>query len=74
MTLREKKFGVLDRNSVCEEKNDEFSFSIKLISKLVCLANAVVFYSVFFFKSSNTAITNCGFEFDSITVVLDNDI
>ena len=42
--------------------------------KLVCLANVVVFYSVFSFKSSNDAITNCGFEFDTIAAVLDNDI
>ena len=53
-------FRVLDRNSVCEEKNGEFSFSTKLMSKLVCLANAVVLDSVFSFKSSNAAITNCG--------------
>ena len=54
------------------KKNDEFSFLAKLIPKLVCLghvglmvANAVVLDSVFSFKSSNAAITNRGFEFDS---------
>ena len=39
--------GVLDRNSIFGKKNDEFSFSIKLM----CLENIVVFYSVFSFKS-----------------------
>ena len=57
--------GVLDRNSVCGEKNYEFSFSVKLVSKLVCLANTVVLDSVFSFKSSNVTITNCEFEFNS---------
>ena len=56
------------------KKNEEFSFSVKLMPKLVCLANAVVLDSVFSFKSLNTAIMNCGFEFDSIASVLDNDI
>ena len=53
------------------KKNDEFSFSAKLMPKLVCLANAVVLDSVFSFKSSNAAITNCGFEFDSKTAAFD---
>ena len=44
------------------------------MSKLVCLVNTVVLDYVFFFKSSNVIIMNCKFEFDSITVVLDNDI
>ena len=52
----------------------EFSFSIKLMSKLVCLTNVVVLNSVFSFKSSNAIITKCGFEFDSITSILYNDI
>ena len=56
--------GVLDRNSVCGEKNYEFSFSAKLMLKLMCLANVVVLNNVFSFKNSNVAITNCGFEFD----------
>ena len=63
------------------KKNDEFSFSAKLIFKLMRLghigfmvANIVVLDSFFSFKSSNTAITNYEFEFDSIVVVLDNDI
>ena len=56
------------------EKNDEFSFSAKPMPKLVCLTNAVVLNSVFSFKSSNAVITKCGFEFDSIVVVLDSDI
>ena len=63
------------------KKNDEFSFSVKLIPKLVrlgqvgfMLANAVVFYSGFSFKISNAAITNYGLEFDSIAAVLDNGI
>ena len=62
-----------------EKKNDEFSFSAKLMPKLARLghvglmvANAVILDSVFSFKSSNAAITNCGFE--SITVILDNGI
>ena len=42
--------------------------------KLVCLINTIIFYSVFFFKSLNVIITNYGFEFDLIVVVLDNDI
>ena len=44
------------------------------MSKLVCLANVIILNSVFSFKSSNTAIMNYRFEFDSIAVVLDNDI
>ena len=59
------------------KKNDDFSFSVKLI----CLdhvefmvANVVVIDNVFSFKNSNTVITNYGFEFDSIIVVLYNDI
>ena len=56
------------------KKNEEFSFSIKLMPKLVCSANAVVLDNVFSFKSSNAAITNYGFEFDSIAVVLNNGI
>ena len=63
------------------KKNDEFSFSTKLMPKLVCLghvglmvANVVVLDSVFSFKSSNAVITNCEFKFDSIAAVLDNDI
>ena len=54
------------------EKNEEFSFSIKLMPKLVCLANVVVPNSVFSFKSSNTAITNYEFEFDSIAAAFDS--
>ena len=42
------------------EKNDEFSFSVKLMPKLVCLENAVVLDNVF--------------PFDSIAVVLDSGI
>ena len=42
------------------EKNDEFSILAKLMSKLVCLANAIVLDSVFFF--------------DSIVAVLDSGI
>ena len=45
---------VLDQNSVCREKNDEFSFSVKLMPKLMRLghvglmvANTVVLESVF---------------------------
>ena len=38
------------------------------------VANANVLDSVFSFKSSNAAITKCGFEFYSIVAVLDNDI
>ena len=56
------------------KKNYEFSFSVKLMPKLVCLANTIVLDSVFSFKSSNVVIMNCGFEFDSISTVLDNDI
>ena len=63
------------------EKNDEFSFSVKLMPKLMRLghvglmvANIVVLDSVFSFKSSNAIITNCEFEFESITAVLDSDI
>ena len=59
--------GVLDRNSVFGEKNDEFSFSVKLMPKLVrlghvgfMLANVIVLNKVFSFKISNAAITNCG--------------
>ena len=51
---------ILVRIIVYGEKNDEFSFSIKLMSKLVCLVNAVILDSVF--------------SFDSIVVVLDSDI
>ena len=50
-------------------KNDEFSFSSKLMSKLVCLANVVILNSIFSFKNSNTVIKNYGFEFDSIVTV-----
>ena len=50
------------------KKNDNFSFLVKLMSKLVYLEN-VVFDNVFFFKSLNVGITNYGFEFDSIAVV-----
>ena len=56
-------------------------FSAKLMPKLVrlghvgfMLANVVVLNSVFSFESSNAAISNYGFEFDSIVTVLDNDI
>ena len=56
------------------KKNDEFSFSAKLTHKLVCLTNTVVLDHVFSFKSLNTVITNCDFEFDSIVIVLNNDI
>ena len=56
------------------KKNDKFSFSAKLMLKLVCLANTVVLDSVFSFKISNTVIKNYRFEFDSIAAVLDNDI
>ena len=42
--------------------------------KLVYLTNVVVLDNVFSFKSSNPAITNCGFEFDSIAIVLDSGI
>ena len=63
------------------KKNNKFSFSIKLMSKLVRLgharfmvANVVVLDIVFSFKSPNAAITNYRFEFDSIVVVLDSDI
>ena len=56
------------------KKNKDFSFSVKLIFKLVCLINTVILDNVFFFKSLNVVITNCGFDFDSITAVLDNDI
>ena len=38
------------------------------------VANGNVLDSVFSFKSLNAAITNCGFEFDSIAVVLDSGI
>ena len=47
------------------EKSGEFSFSTKLMPKLVRLANVVVLDNVFSFKSSNAAITNYEFEFDS---------
>ena len=63
------------------KKNDDFSFSAKLMPKLVrpgqvgfMLANAVVLDSGFSFKISNAVITNCGLEFDSIVVVLDSGI
>ena len=56
------------------KKKEKFYFSAKLMPKLVFLANAVVIDSVFFFKSSNVAITNCGFEFNSIAAVKDSDI
>ena len=56
------------------KKNDKFSFSFKLILKLVYLVNAVAVDIVFSFKSLNIAITNRGFEFDSIVVVLNNGI
>ena len=42
------------------KKNYEFSFSVKLMLKLKCLTNAVVLDNVF--------------SFDSMVVVLDNDI
>ena len=51
------------------KKNDELSFSVKLMSKLVWLANVVVLDNVFSVKSSNSVITNCEFEFDSIAAV-----
>ena len=44
------------------------------MSKLVYLVNAVVLDNVFFFKSSNTIVMNYEFKFDSIVVILDNDI
>ena len=51
------------------------SFSVKLILKLVCLENVIILNGIFFsFKSLNTGIKNYGFEFDSITVVLNSDI
>ena len=56
------------------KKNKEFSFSSKLMVKLVCLVNVVVLDNVFSLKSSNDVIMNYGFEFDSIIVFLDNDI
>ena len=63
------------------KKNDELSFSAKLMPKLVylghvgfMLANVVVLDSVFSFKISNATITNCGFEFDSIAIVFDSGI
>ena len=65
-----KRSRVLDRNSFGGEKNEEFSFLIKLIYKLVCLTNVVILDNVFSFKISNAAITNYGFEFDLIVVVL----
>ena len=34
---------------IAGEKNDKFSFSVKLISKLVCLTNIIIFYNLFFF-------------------------
>ena len=58
-------------------KNDEFSFLAKLIRLGhvgFMVANAVLLDNVFSFKSSNAAITNCGFEFDLIATVLDNNI
>ena len=57
-----------------EKKNDEFSFSVKLMSKLVCLVNVVVLNNIFSFKSSNAVVTDYEFKFDSIVAVLDNDI
>ena len=41
------------------EKNGDFSFLVKLISKLVCLANVIVL-NVFFYKSLNAGIANYG--------------
>ena len=42
--------------------------------KRVYLENIVILDNVFSFKSLNAVITNCEFEFDSIVVLLDNDI
>ena len=42
--------------------------------KRVYLENIVILDNVFSFKSLNAVITNCEFEFDSIVVILDNDI
>ena len=57
------------------KKNEEFSFSAKLMPKLVCLANAVVLEIFFFFIQKFKCRNHVyGFEFDSIAVVLDNDI
>ena len=53
------------------KKNDEFSFLVKLMSKLICLINVVVIDNIFSFKSSNTIIMNYGFEFDSIAAIQD---
>ena len=52
-----------------KKKNKEFNFLAKLMSKLVCLANAVVLNNVFFFKSLNTIIT---IKFDLIVAILDS--
>ena len=65
---------VLDRNSVYDKKNDEFNFSVKLISELMCLVNVIVLDNLFSLKSLNVVITNYGFEFNSIIAVLDNSI
>ena len=65
---------VLDRNSVYDKKNDEFNFSVKLISELMCLVNVIVLDNLFSLKSLNVIITNCGFEFNSIIAVLDSSI
>ena len=48
VTSFECKTRVLGRNNDVREKNDEFSFSVKLISKLVCLTNVVVLVTTFF--------------------------
>ena len=61
--------GVLDQNSGGGKRKEEFSFLVKLIFKLVCLVNIFLFN-----KSLNIGITNYGFKFDSIMVVLDSDI
>ena len=79
-------YGILDRNNVCGEKNEEL-----IIQKKKKKMRNLVFHSInaktsvfgkyrcflqrfFSFKSSNAAITNYGFEFDSIVIVLDNNI
>ena len=70
-----KENGVLDSNSVYEKKKkEEFNFSIKLMSKLLCLINTIILDNVFSFKSSNVIIMNYRFEFDLITIILDNGI
>ena len=56
-----------------KKKNKESSFSAKLMFKIMYLANVVI-DSVFSFKSSNIVITDRGFEFDSIAVILDSSI